>query len=60
MKRIVLLALLVCGIVSCTLELDGNTIHIKKKPWKRTKPDTTKIKIDTTKDESWKEISINN
>jgi hypothetical protein len=60
MKRIVLLVLVVCCIVSCTLELDGNTIHIKKKPWKRTKPDTTKIKIDTTKDESWKEISINN
>jgi hypothetical protein len=60
MKKMILITFILTLLLSCTLELDGNTIHIKKKPWKRTKPDTTKIKIDTTKDESWKEISINN
>jgi hypothetical protein len=59
MKRIVLLALLVCGIVSCTLELDCNTIRIHKKKRNIGVVDTTNINNDSIK-ESWKEISINN
>jgi hypothetical protein len=63
MKRIVLLTLLLCSIISCTNELDGKTIiHIKRS--NRGKPivDTTKIAIDTTKtkQDSWKEIEIKN
>jgi hypothetical protein len=60
MKKIVPLAILFCCILSCTLELDGTTIHIKKKHGNKTKTDTTRTVIDTLKDDSWKETIIIN
>jgi hypothetical protein len=60
MKKIILLILVFSCILSCTLELDGTTIHVKKKHGNKTKADTTKTVIDTLKDESWKETIIIN
>jgi hypothetical protein len=56
MKKSILLILILSCTLSCTLELDGNCNRTKHKTRNRAISDSSKIKIDSSKIEYWKEI----
>ena len=57
MKKSILLILVVSCSLSCTLEMDGNIIRTKHKKRGKIIIDSSKIKIDSSKIEDWKEIN---